>query len=295
MEFLRIFSKITLIGQIIIYGVIGLLAILPILGGYNDPITGLIIVALKLASIIIIPAIAILITISALMLVAIGDKSSITYKKVMMIIFLIVGVLFIVLNITQLGETALSGLASGLIYFILFFLPSILYLYMYITKKKEIENEEIKNNVKENENSITQKDDADFERKIKWTGVFCVIIGVISFLFSNVIAATITIIALCLFYALSKERNIAGPIIGICIGVIYVLSFNILSIIIGLFVILDCVAMIKYIQKVTIKKHMEQIEKYDEFNRQELEKTKEKEKQEKQLNENGFKYDEYDD
>ena len=110
-----------------------------------------------------------------------------------------------------------------------------------------------------NQYDISEKEQNDYERKVKWTKIFCIIIGIFALLFNNIIAATIILIALFFFYKFTKEKNIAGPIIGICISVIYILKFNIISILVGIFILVDCIAMIKYIQKVT---KMEAVEEY---------------------------------
>ena len=97
----------------------------------------------------------------------------------------------------------------------------------------------------------------EFLKKVKWTGIFCLVVGILMalatilyFVVGNIftsIYSIICIILLALFYALTKSRKIAGPIIGIIVGALYILSFNIISIVIGIFIIIDCASMISYI------------------------------------------------
>ena len=97
----------------------------------------------------------------------------------------------------------------------------------------------------------------DFQRKIKWTGIFCIIVGilfVIGFILSilggniiNIISSLVYITLLVLFYTLSKSKKIAGPILGIILGALYILQFTNVGIVIGVLLIVDCTAMIKYI------------------------------------------------
>lgn len=101
----------------------------------------------------------------------------------------------------------------------------------------------------------------EFQRKIKWTGIFCIIVGilfVISFILSilggniiNTISSLVYITLLVLFYALSKSKKIAGPILGIILGSLYILQFTIVGIVIGILIIVDCAAMIKYISNLS--------------------------------------------
>ena len=66
------------------------------------------------------------------------------------------------------------------------------------------------------------------------------------------ILSFLVLIIVYLFYSLTKKRKIAGPIIGIILGSIYVVSFmwtrQALSVAIGIAVIADSIAMLKYIK-----------------------------------------------
>ena len=100
----------------------------------------------------------------------------------------------------------------------------------------------------------------EFQKKVKSTKTFCIVIGVIfaimfvvsifaqSYLTS--FTSLVCIILLYLFYSLTKKKKIAGPIIGIIIGSAYILQFNIVTIIIGVLVIVDCASLIKYINAI---------------------------------------------
>ena len=97
----------------------------------------------------------------------------------------------------------------------------------------------------------------EYEKKVKVTKTFCIIIGIL-FLISllngisqgNIIASVISlgfIILLYLFYSFTKKKKIAGPIIGIILGILYILQLNVLAIAIGVFILFDCFAILKYI------------------------------------------------
>lgn len=102
--------------------------------------------------------------------------------------------------------------------------------------------------------------DEEYERKVKGTKTFCLIIGTLFFLgifinFSqdntkNAILCVLFIILLCLFYSFTKKRKIIGPIIGIFLGAFYIFQFNIVSIIIGVCILIDCIPMFKYVKKI---------------------------------------------
>lgn len=99
----------------------------------------------------------------------------------------------------------------------------------------------------------------EYEKKVKGAKTFCIIIGILFILSlvinlsqQNYINAVLSIgflVLLCLFYFLIKKKKIAGPIIGIVLASLYILQLNILSIIIGIFVLVDSIAMLKYIKE----------------------------------------------
>ena len=100
----------------------------------------------------------------------------------------------------------------------------------------------------------------EYEKKVKGTKTFCIIIGILFFigLFKsisqgNIIASVIAlgfIILLYLFYSFTKKKKVSGPIIGIGLGSMYILQLNVLTIIVGIFVLVDSISMLKYIKKI---------------------------------------------
>lgn len=99
----------------------------------------------------------------------------------------------------------------------------------------------------------------EFERKLKWTKIFCIAIGIlmiVSFiagiLSENIVGALkalVIAIMLYLFYFLSKKENIIGPVIGIILSIMYILQLSIVGIIIGIGILTDSISMLKYIKK----------------------------------------------
>lgn len=98
----------------------------------------------------------------------------------------------------------------------------------------------------------------EYEKKVRGTKTFCIIIGVLFVLgifvnisqqnYTNVVLALGFLILLYLFYSFTKKKKIAGPIIGIILGCLYILQLNILTIFVGIFVLGDSIAMLKYIK-----------------------------------------------
>ena len=101
----------------------------------------------------------------------------------------------------------------------------------------------------------------EFQNKLKGTRNFCIfvcvifIIGLVLFFATGnivgIILSLIFITLLSLFYFLTKKKLIAGPIIGIILGALYILQFNLTGIVLGIIIILDCAAMIKYISNLS--------------------------------------------
>lgn len=99
----------------------------------------------------------------------------------------------------------------------------------------------------------------EFQKKLKWTKIFCVVIGilmVISFIAGissgNILGALMPLgvaIMLYLFYSLSKKENILGPVIGIILAIMYILQLSIVGIFIGICILIDCISMLKYINE----------------------------------------------
>lgn len=98
----------------------------------------------------------------------------------------------------------------------------------------------------------------EFEKKVKGTKIFCIIIGILFALsvfinisqqnYINAILSLGFLVLLYLFYSFTKKKKIAGPIIGIILGCLYILQLNIISIVIGIFVLVDSIAILKYIK-----------------------------------------------
>lgn len=103
----------------------------------------------------------------------------------------------------------------------------------------------------------------EFQKKLKGTKLFCIVIGILmlvgvisNFARGNTKSAIISLIMviwLILFYTLSKKKNIIGPILGIILAILYFIQFfmqfNIISIVFGIAILIDCIAMIKYIKQ----------------------------------------------
>ena len=99
--------------------------------------------------------------------------------------------------------------------------------------------------------------DEEFEKKLRGTKWFSITLSVINSItllagiylknWYIVFLELVIITVLILFYVLTKKRMIAGPIIGIVLGILYIMSFNIISISLGIVVILDSIVMYKYI------------------------------------------------
>ena len=98
----------------------------------------------------------------------------------------------------------------------------------------------------------------EYNKKVKGTKSFCMIIGILFLLgiFINIsqqnyfkaILSLGFVLLLYLFYAFSKNKKIAGPIIGIILGILYIVQLNIVSIVIGFLILVDSIAMFKYIK-----------------------------------------------
>ena len=106
-------------------------------------------------------------------------------------------------------------------------------------------------------------DEEKYEKKVKYTKIFCIILGTLfatgffinlpQKAYHKVFTSLILIVLLSAMYFLIKKKNIAGPILGIILGIGYIFyaiyGSNIFSLIIGIFVIIDSVTMLKYIKK----------------------------------------------
>lgn len=100
----------------------------------------------------------------------------------------------------------------------------------------------------------------EYEKRVKGTKLFCCILAVlfsigvvINFTTGYMVKMVISIgflVLLYLFYTFTKQRKIAGPIIGIILGILYILELNIVGIVIGILVLADCIPMLKYVKKI---------------------------------------------
>ena len=104
----------------------------------------------------------------------------------------------------------------------------------------------------------------EFQKKLKGTKLFCIVIAILMLISifinlkngnnKNAIFALIMVIWLILFYTLTKKKNIVGPILGIILAILYFIQFfiqfNIISVIFGICIFVDCIAMIKYIKQI---------------------------------------------
>ena len=102
----------------------------------------------------------------------------------------------------------------------------------------------------------------EFNKKLKgtkwfWTLVSCVFsfVLIIFIIQQKLLLAMLClafIICFILFYSFTKRKIIAGPIIGIALGCLYLISFmwtrSILSIALGIVVVLDSVSMFKFLK-----------------------------------------------
>ena len=102
----------------------------------------------------------------------------------------------------------------------------------------------------------------EFNKKLKGTKWFSILVscvfslGLVLFLIQQkyflAILCLTFIACFILFYNLTKKKLIAGPIIGIVLGSLYIISFiwtrNIISVGLGIVVISDSTSMLKYIK-----------------------------------------------
>ena len=96
-------------------------------------------------------------------------------------------------------------------------------------------------------------DDKSFKLNLNLCGVLMIILWLGNFLFSpattmNYIIEGIQLVLIVFFWSLTKSKSIAGPIIGIILGILYFLNSSILGIIIGITLILVCTAFLVHIK-----------------------------------------------
>lgn len=64
----------------------------------------------------------------------------------------------------------------------------------------------------------------------------------------SIFGAITAIVLIILFWIFTYKKHIAGPILGIILGALYIISRDLISLIIGICLIIDCVRFIKYIK-----------------------------------------------
>lgn len=103
-------------------------------------------------------------------------------------------------------------------------------------------------------------DEQKFEkalRDVKWVSIIILVLFLIIFLvnFSSgalkglAMITTLFQIALLLGTIIGcKNRMMYGPICGVVVAILMILSFSIIDIIIGIFYLIDCITLIKYMK-----------------------------------------------
>ena len=103
----------------------------------------------------------------------------------------------------------------------------------------------------------------EFNKKLKGTKWFSILVsclfglslvlGLVQQKYFLAMLCLVFIVSFILFYNLTKKKLVAGPIIGIVLGSLYIVSFiwtrNIISVILGIAVIWDSILMLKYLKK----------------------------------------------
>ena len=103
----------------------------------------------------------------------------------------------------------------------------------------------------------------EFNKKLKGTKMFSIFVSCIYAIlfilycvdksYFSAVICLICIAAFLSFFFLTKKRSIAGPIIGIILGCLYIINFlwakAAISLILGIVIIIDCVVMIKYLRQ----------------------------------------------
>ena len=101
-------------------------------------------------------------------------------------------------------------------------------------------------------------DETKYYKELKLWGILLIIVQSIS-LFAiifmdmelkgySIFGALLAITLIILFWVLSYKKIIAGPILGIILGALYIISRDIISLLIGIGLIIDCSRFIKYIK-----------------------------------------------
>ena len=87
-----------------------------------------------------------------------------------------------------------------------------------------------------------------------WTIVLGILQGittVASLLTVNIItiaSAILAVVLVVLFVTFTKKKEIAGPILGIVLSAMYILSRDIISLVVGILLLIDCIKFLKYIK-----------------------------------------------
>lgn len=101
-------------------------------------------------------------------------------------------------------------------------------------------------------------DEIKFYKELKIWGILLSILQGITFFSAilsdslvksySILGAIIAIILIILFWTFTYKKSIAGPILGIILGALYVISRDLISLILGIGLIIDCSRFIKYIK-----------------------------------------------
>ena len=96
-------------------------------------------------------------------------------------------------------------------------------------------------------------DDKSFKLNLNLCGALILILWLIDFLFSptttmNYIIEGVQLVLIMFFWNLTKSKLIAGPTIGIILGILYFLNGSILGITVGITFILVCTAFLVHIK-----------------------------------------------
>lgn len=115
--------------------------------------------------------------------------------------------------------------------------------------------------------------DEEYSKKVKRLGGLCIlgaILGVIGILLADSngyenlkivmagVDGVIFIILLVLSYIFSKNRKIAGPILGIILGAWDIIHFSVYGIVVGIYIIVHCASMCKNISEFNKNKNSQE-------------------------------------
>lgn len=125
-------------------------------------------------------------------------------------------------------------------------------------------------NRKGDENTIMMTDE-DYSKKVNKLLIFCIlggILGVVGILLADAngyedikmimagVDGVIFLVLLVLSYIFSKNKKLAGPILGIILGALDIIHLSVYGIIVGIYIIVHCASMCKDIS--AFKKNAEE-------------------------------------